>query len=978
MRILLDLQGAQTAGSRHRGIGRYSLSLAEGILRERGEHEVRILLNGAFPESIPDIRKRLSGLLDESCFHIFHPVTPTRQAVKENAGRRRASELIREAAIAALDPDAVHVTSHFEGYGDNFVSTFHELPSKAIQSATLYDLIPYINQETYLSHPVPRRWYEERLLQIRRADLLLAISESSAREAVDYLGFSPDKVVGVGTAADPHFVAKKISKQRSADLRDKYGLASRFVMYTGGIDHRKNIERLISAFGKLPHSRSGVSLAIVCSCSDEHRELLERLCAETGLGGNEVVLTGFVPEDDLLDLYNLCELFVFPSWHEGFGLPVLEAMHCGAPVIASDRSSLPEVVGLEEALFDPFDEDAIREKLDLALTNKAFRSTLLSNSRQQTKKFSWKLTAQKAIAALEQAFEKRQSEPARRRQLVRPRLAYVSPIPPARSGIADFGAELLPELSRHYQIDLIVPSARHVEAADEKLKNEFRVRDATSFLGASSEYERVLYHFGNSDHHGHMFELLKIVPGVVVLHDFYLSGMFNCLQNDYRLGPIFNEALFDSHGFQPLIDLSRNPSFEPIIWKYPANRQVVERALGIIVHSEYARRLASQWLGDDAGRHWSVVPLLRARATSLHRADARARLAVGNEFLICSFGGIGETKDSDRLLDAYLNSNACRSGRARLVFVGSMPENEFGERLRARLVEIEGRASVTVTGWVTADDYKAYLQAADAAVQLRSMNRGETSAAVLDCLNYGIPTIVNANGSMADLPNDAVLKLEDKYAEVQLSRAIDRLFKNEELASRLANCGRAFVKDRHDPRRCAEEYRDAIEHAYERSTTSPIIVAGLIGAAVENLDADNLSQCARLLEPLFAQRTSRTIYVDIGRIEDALGPAGIDTAIRRAAEPLLASGSRFEVVSVREDGNYTTRRKEALRALGVTRISLGEHVGRLSSHDQLKVLAVRAPEDEFLQAFSNMLVDTDVVLMECPADESANAIPEFQ
>lgn len=127
--------------------------------------------------------------------------------------------------------------------------------------------------------------------------------------------------MNISTAADPQFQPVQISAQLETAVRERYGLRCPFVMYTGGIDHRKNIEGLIRAYAKLPQPlRALHQLAVVCSAKAPDRIALETLAKEMGLQANELVLTGFVPEEDLVTLYNLCKVFVFPSWHEGFGL----------------------------------------------------------------------------------------------------------------------------------------------------------------------------------------------------------------------------------------------------------------------------------------------------------------------------------------------------------------------------------------------------------------------------------------------------------------------------------------------------------------------------------------------------------------------------------------------------------------------------------------------------------------------------------
>ncbi|WP_199155880.1 glycosyltransferase, partial [Chromobacterium sp. ASV23] len=125
--------------------------------------------------------------------------------------------------------------------------------------------------------------------------------------------------------------------------------------------------------------RENHQLAIVCSINSTHRVRLNTRATAHGIAENEIILTGFVSEEDLVGLYNLCKTFIFPSWHEGFGLPALEAMSCGKSVIASNITSLPEVVGHKDALFDPHCDKSISEKLAQVLTDDAFRAALESH-----------------------------------------------------------------------------------------------------------------------------------------------------------------------------------------------------------------------------------------------------------------------------------------------------------------------------------------------------------------------------------------------------------------------------------------------------------------------------------------------------------------------------------------------------------------------------------------------------------------------
>lgn len=376
MRIVVDMQGAQ-AGSRQRGIGRYTLSLAKAIARNRGRHEIVLALNGTFSESIEAIRAAFDDLLPQENIRVWHAPGPVCQQHAGNDWCRRSAELVREAFLASLKPDFILVSSLFEGLSDDVVTSVGTLRREVPTAVILYDLIPLIQRKPYLENPVVESWYEGKLGHLRRADLLLAISESSRQEGIRHLGFPQEACFNISAAADPQFRPVQVEPVQQQEIRRRYGLTRPFVMYTGGIDHRKNIEGLITAYARLPKPvRAGHQLAIVCSVQHASRSALETHARKAGLGEDELVLTGFVPDADLLTLYNLCKAFVFPSWHEGFGLPALEAMSCGRAVIGANTSSLPEVIGCTAALFDPLDAASIAAKLEQVLTDQAFRHQL--------------------------------------------------------------------------------------------------------------------------------------------------------------------------------------------------------------------------------------------------------------------------------------------------------------------------------------------------------------------------------------------------------------------------------------------------------------------------------------------------------------------------------------------------------------------------------------------------------------------------
>lgn len=402
MRIVIDLQGAQTE-SRVRGIGRYSLSLARAMARNAGEHEIWLVLSSAFPDTILDIRLAFSGLVPSKRIRVFQVPLPVAEIEPENDWRARAAEKIREHFIAQLKPDVVFVSSLFEGLIDNAVTSVGSFTSGDRTAVTLYDLIPFMDQARYLPNAVHRDHYFRKLQSLKKARLLLAISESARQEAIDAFGLLPECVVNISTAIDDGFRPIALAEDLVEQLRVRYDIKRKMVMYApGGFDTRKNVDGLIKAYALLPAVlRAEHQLIIVSKIQDGDRLTLRGLQKSAGLADDELVLTGYVSDPDLIALYNLATLFVYPSKHEGFGLPALEAMACGAPTIGSNTSSVPEVIGWDDALFDPVDLRSIAKVMERGLCDEAFRRALCIRAVSQAAKFSWDGCAKRALTALE-------------------------------------------------------------------------------------------------------------------------------------------------------------------------------------------------------------------------------------------------------------------------------------------------------------------------------------------------------------------------------------------------------------------------------------------------------------------------------------------------------------------------------------------------------------------------------------------------
>jgi len=936
MRIVLDLQGAQTA-SRFRGIGRYSLSLATALARRANGHDVWVALNDAFPETMEPLRAAFDTLVHQDRIRTFSVPTPVAGHNPGNAWRARAGESIREAFLADLAPDLVHIASLFEGWVDDAVATVAAFEHAAPAAVTLYDLIPLLNPDIYLTDPGYKAFYYRKLQSIRKAELLLAISEFCRREAVEALQIPADGIVTISSAAGPEFHAAALAPAAYAELMMRYGIKDGFLLCApGGFDHRKNIRGLLAAFSMLPSAvRAAHPLVITTAMSGEEKQQILMQARKAGIE-HDLVLTGRVSNQDLIALYRTCHLFVFPSLHEGFGLPVLEAMACGAPAVGSNTTSIPEVIGRADALFDPASPYAIAETLSRVLSDEGLRQSLRAHGPVQARRFSWEATADRALDAFAALHDRQAAahKPVRLSAMpgARPRLAYVSPLPPTQSGIADYSAELLPALACHYDIEVVPTEA---EVAEPWISANFPIRSMEWFGAHAGRYDRILYHFGNSPFHAGMFDLLSRHPGTVVLHDFFLSSLINWQEIAGGETQAFLHALYRSHGYPALIE-EQVGGREAAVWTYPANLQVIADSCGVIVHSGYAVRQARLWYGPKVNQ-FRLIPQLHA-LPSPRRQEARAELGIGEQdFCMCSFGFLDFSKLNHRLLDAWLASSLAQDANCRLIFVGENQGADYGQEITRRIQESGCAARIQITGYLTPGQYAAYQAAADAAVQLRTRSRGETSRAALDCLAYGIPTIVNAHASLAELPETALVMIPDEFTDADLTDALTRLRHDHGKRAALAERARAYVATDLAPARIASAYADAIEefaarHPHARRRRLVRSLAALEGTPEErdilasawSIDANRAYPCRQ-----------RQLLFDVSSIARHDLKAGIE----RVTRAILEEGLRclppdWRLEPVYEDkGTYRYARRFTADLIGRHDLRLDEEVADVSTGD---------------------------------------------
>jgi len=237
----------------------------------------------------------------------------------------------------------------------------------------------------------------------RKAAQILTLSEFSRRDIVDTYRIAPNRVSVTPAAAPSHF--KPIEDETELrKIREIYGIERDYILSVSSIQPRKNLIRLIEAYSCLRGSRPEgklPQLVLVGKRGWLDNETFR--AAQRHSANNDIAFTGYVAEKDLPALYSGATCFVYPSFFEGFGLPVLEAMQCGAPVIAGNRTSIPEVVGKAGLLFDPFDTNSLVQALTRMLDNSEYRAALRIQGLERAREFDWKQTARMTLQAYQKA-----------------------------------------------------------------------------------------------------------------------------------------------------------------------------------------------------------------------------------------------------------------------------------------------------------------------------------------------------------------------------------------------------------------------------------------------------------------------------------------------------------------------------------------------------------------------------------------------
>lgn len=774
--VLLDIQATQSLGSRDRGVARYCSELASALVAHH-------------PEAVHGF--------------VLNPDLPPPGHVEALVASGRTGYIDRYDARGA---EIWHVGSPFE-----LDAPLHRIwPARSVTAGmslvvTLFDVIPLLFPDLYLMDPGLRRRYRTRLELVRAAELVLAISETTAADAMDTLGLAADRIEVLGTAPASGLGPPRSRRQALEAARLAVdGLAERFVLYTAGMDARKNFERLFRAWSLLPGEvRADRQLVVVCAMDELGRNHLRHLAAQAGMTGPPL-LPGFVPDDLLGLLYQSTELSVCPSLYEGYGMPVAEALACGAVAVGSQTSEVGRLLH-PTGRFDPTDEEDMSRVLRRALVDMEVRATLTDHATRFGD--TWEKVSDRAAAAYDKVLSRRRSRSRQARR--RPTVAVVTPLPPAASGVADYSYRLLEHLGRHCDVRVYVDGTRWTDGpprAPEGIPVE-PVHDFEHQELAAGGFDAVLYCLGNSQFHSGALAALRSRPGLVLAHEARMTDLYALAVDEPGAVPEgFASTLSEMYGprlHPAAVGLGRlDGSLAEGLGLLMA-REVASLSERLLVMSEFAaERVRLDARPEDVGKV-TVVPFGYPAAGPDHAAWSRAPAEA--DALIGTFGVVNEVKQTALLIMA-LATVADRHPGTGLVVIGPCATGEAA-RLRSLAAATGVGERVTITGAVGPEEYRRWLARVDLAVQLRRTTNGECSAAVADCLAEGPPLVVTDTGSFRELPADTVARVPAAVTAVGLGRCLSDLLDDPARRRAMGEAGRRWASS-HGFDRLAEVLMD--------------------------------------------------------------------------------------------------------------------------------------------------------------------------
>lgn len=764
MNILVDGQTLETEEI-NRGIGVYFKNVLYNMICHTTGNVwyITVSKKESLKELEPWLANRLVPIVDDS-------FAPSFDYGREEKYTDKLNEMVKKYRIDCMwNPNPLMVNVLF--------------PCKKINCelyVTVHDLIPYVMPIKEWAEHVTKE-YRRRLEYLEDVHMI-CVSNATKKDVEAKMGTEVSTFVTLEAANSKLFYKKRTELNTSDEVS---------VVFTGGFDYRKNIYAAIEAFAlaKKQIKNKNVKFTLVCKVDDRNREMFEKKAKELGIE-NDVWLSGYVTDEELVNIYHKADVFFFPSLYEGFGLPLLEAMLGGAYVLSADNSSLPEVCGEYGLFCNAKDVKNMAEKLVEAVNNSLSESLEDKQARQEyALTFTWKKTALQTYAAMEKQFVDTNHK--------KKKVALVTPWPKHQTGISTYIYKIMPYITKYMDIDLFIDNTmvNDVDFLPYSYGKQYFIKDLDE---KHTEYDEIIYQMGNNtDFHKGIYEYLRKYPGIVELHDYAIHGFFYhtyYLEGD-KEG--YRRALIDGYGeagAKHFADVDARRS-NPDNNAFPMSTSVTNLSKEIIVHNVWSYNN----LPVDNDKY--VIPLVCFEENSLSENELRkakelicnkVKTKCDGDIIIGCFGWVNDNKRPDILVKAVAKLIQMNY-KVKLVFFGKNNSKKLEKAIEEEKID----DYIAITGYISDEEYQVGLAMCDIVVNLRHPSMGESSATLCEAFKAGKPVIVTAVNQYLEFPDDVCWKLKAGHREEPdvLATMIKCLIDNEDVRIAMGNNAKEYADE---------------------------------------------------------------------------------------------------------------------------------------------------------------------------------------
>ncbi|MBN1888127.1 MAG: glycosyltransferase [Thermoflexales bacterium] len=812
MRIGIDLRPLQLDAYKERGIGTHLRNWIQAAQGLASPAEYRLL----FDPALPAPRLHLSSPLWQ-LHPIGLPFSPPEMPITA-LHIDPDSELVFDSAM-----EAFLIEAGIELFHATYTLMWEAFSARRLYRtrwvATFYDLIPLAFYDEYLGGlgERGRQSFAQRLSAAVYAQRVQTISRASQADLVKTSRLDPDKIDVIYGGVDPSFAplgAAEVEKQ----LADT-GIHAPYLFSVVGFHHTKNMRRTLEAYHLLPDAlRQAFSLVIRCPLSQADRALLQDWLNELNIQ-DRVKLLPHVTQPQLVALYNGAALLLHPSLYEGFGLPVLEAMRCGTPVVTSITSSMPEIAGSAAELVDPYQASDIARGIARVLGSPSLQAELRERGLAQAAPFTWERTAAAVLESYAKAAEaplytlERVFPASFRPSARRLRLAFWTPLNPRPSGVSDYSEHLIAELGKHADVDIFVDG---YQLANLPLFDSFPTFDAKAYpaLHSHSPYDMNLYQVGNNPLHRYMYTPILTQPGIITLHDFYIYHFIHAALMTNGHAEKFWQEVTCCEGS----DLARKAQVDYMMGKLddyllPLNKHIVQSSRGVVAHSQWSIDRVKQYPGAPPARviHFGL-PLLEDDGGRFGQLVRRLLGLPSDGFIFGVFGNIHRVKRMPVVFEVFARLHNLHPNTA--LFIMGPVDGSAAEAIEPWQRNPRQARAQGIYLYLNYASYELMLmamQAVDAGINLRYPTAGETSGTLSMLLGQGKPSLVSEVGSFVEYPDACCPKVPvDATEEQVLFKHMLALVRGEHHYRQAVQSAHAYSQDKSWPA-CAQSYLDFID-----------------------------------------------------------------------------------------------------------------------------------------------------------------------